>query len=169
MAFSAHTAAKYSAVLSGVFWHIVCAVKKKDQWLSKQRTSYIILQTKQHPVPLCMPQNKIWSFRTINNFAVNGHCLFFYTDIRHRGEELFTCHKLKVKLTSSSSGSLVTRCMGRMRKEIIGRPPHSALPSICFRVSLNSVLLVLTGRKKKRRNISSSICYAAEMHSSSML
>lgn len=29
MAFSAHTAAKYSAVLSGVFWHIVCAESKK--------------------------------------------------------------------------------------------------------------------------------------------
>lgn len=53
-----------------------------------------------------------------------------------------------MKLTSSSSGSLVTRCMGRMRKEIIGRPPHSVLPSICFRVSLKSVLLVLTDRKK---------------------
>lgn len=60
-------------------------------------------------------------------------------------------HKLKVKLTSSSSGSLVTRCMGRMRKEIIGRPPHSALPSICFRVSLNSVLLVLSDRKTERQ------------------
>lgn len=37
MAFSAHTAAKYSAVLSGVFWHIVCAEskKRKRQRLSK--------------------------------------------------------------------------------------------------------------------------------------
>ena len=46
-------------------------------------------------------------------------------------------------LTSSSRGSLVTLCMGRMRKEIMGRPPQSPLPSICFRVSLNTVLLVL--------------------------
>lgn len=39
--------------------------------------------------------------------------------------------------------------MGRMRKEIMGRPPHSVLPSICFRVSLNAVLLVLTDGKKE--------------------
>ena len=39
--------------------------------------------------------------------------------------------------------------MGRMRKEIMGRPPHSLLPSICFRVSLNAVLLVLLDGKKE--------------------
>lgn len=54
-----------------------------------------------------------------------------------------------VELTSSSRGSLVTRCMGRMRKEIMGRPPHSVLPSICFRVSLKRVLLVLADGKKE--------------------
>lgn len=31
----------------------------------------------------------------------------------------------------------------------MGRPPHSLLPSICFRVSLNAVLLVLTDGKKE--------------------
>lgn len=31
----------------------------------------------------------------------------------------------------------------------MGRPPHSVLPSICFRVSLNAVLLVLTDGKKE--------------------
>lgn len=61
----------------------------------------------------------------------------------------YSKERVKVKLTSSSSGSLVTRCMGRMRKEIMGRPPHSLLPSICFRVSLNAVLLVLSDRKKE--------------------
>lgn len=57
-----------------------------------------------------------------------------------------------VQLTSSSRGSLVTRCMGRMRKEIMGRPPHSVLPSICFRVSLNRVLLVLADGNKEVRS-----------------
>lgn len=39
-----------------------------------------------------------------------------------------------------------------MRKEIIGRPPHSALPSICFRVSLKAVLVLLADRKKDRKS-----------------
>lgn len=55
---------------------------------------------------------------------------------------------IEVKLTSSSSGSRVTLCMGRMRKEIMGRPPHSPLPSICFKVSLNAVLLFLIEGKR---------------------
>lgn len=62
---------------------------------------------------------------------------------------MFIFKTVNVKLTSRSSGSLVTRCMGRMRKEIMGRPPDSVLPSICFRVSLNAVFLVLTDGKKE--------------------
>lgn len=38
-----------------------------------------------------------------------------------------------------------------MRKEIIGRPPHSALPSICFSVSLKAVFVLLADRKKDIR------------------
>lgn len=68
-----------SKVLCCLVWrflaYCLCSKKKKDQWLSKQCASYIILQTKQHPAPLCVPQNKIWSPRTLNNFAVKGHCL----------------------------------------------------------------------------------------------
>lgn len=76
--------------------------------------------------------------------AVTRRCLIFRF-------ESCASRKVKVTLTSSSSGSLVTRCMGRMRNEIMGRPPHSLLPSICFSVSLNTVLLVL-GDTKKRGN-----------------
>lgn len=47
--------------------------------------------------------------------------------------------------------------MGRMRKEIMGRPPHSVLPSICFRVSLNAVFVVLDDGKE-RGKFSSSCC-----------
>lgn len=38
--------------------------------------------------------------------------------------------------------------MGRMRNEIIGRPPHSGFLSICFRVSLNKGFVVLEQDKK---------------------
>lgn len=38
--------------------------------------------------------------------------------------------------------------MGRMRNEIIGRPPHSGFLSICFRVSLNKGFEVLEQDKK---------------------
>lgn len=96
MACSAHTAAKYSAVLSFVFWHMVCD-ENKDRGCFFSESG-------------CVGQEG--SFRG--------------------GEP-----------TSSSSGSLVTLCMGRMRKEIMGRPPQSLLPSICFRVSLKAALLVL--------------------------
>lgn len=74
---------------------------------------------------------------------------------RGRGQEVYLVkaveklvswrrRRRKGKPTSSSSGSLVTLCMGRMRKEIMGRPPHSLLPSICFRLSLKAALLALT-------------------------
>lgn len=53
--------------------------------------------------------------------------------------------------------------MGRMRKEIRGRPPHSWLCSIFFSVSLNAVLLVL-GDAKKRDLLALGCHVAAEMH-----
>lgn len=51
-------------------------------------------------------------------------------------------------LTSNSRGSRVTLCIGRMRNDIIGRPPHSGFLSICFRVSLNKGFVVLEQDKK---------------------
>lgn len=51
-------------------------------------------------------------------------------------------------LTSKSRGSRVTLCIGRMRNEIIGRPPHSGFLSICFKVSLNKGFVVLEQDKK---------------------
>jgi hypothetical protein len=46
-------------------------------------------------------------------------------------------------LTSVSSGSRVTLCMGRIRKEIMGRPPHAGRFSISFRTSRKAALLFL--------------------------
>lgn len=51
-------------------------------------------------------------------------------------------------LTSNSRGSRVTRCIGRMRNEIIGSPPHSGFLSICFKASLNRGFVVLEQDKK---------------------
>lgn len=46
-------------------------------------------------------------------------------------------------LTSVRSGSRVTLCMGRMRKEIMGRPPHAGRRSIACRTSRKAALLLL--------------------------
>lgn len=46
-------------------------------------------------------------------------------------------------LTSVSSGSRVTLCMGRIRKEIMGRPPHAGCFSISLRTSRKVALLFL--------------------------
>lgn len=51
-------------------------------------------------------------------------------------------------LTSNSRGRRVTLCIGRMRNDIIGRPPHSGFLSICFKVSLNKGFVVLEQDKK---------------------
>lgn len=52
MAFSAHTAAKYSAVLSGVFWHIVCAESKKKKKKETFKSTVLIISfCRQQPVP----------------------------------------------------------------------------------------------------------------------
>lgn len=51
-------------------------------------------------------------------------------------------------LTSNSRGSRVTLCIGRMRNDIIGRPPHSGFLSICFKVSLNKGFVFLERDKK---------------------
>lgn len=67
------------------------------------------------------------------------------------------------KLTSSSRGSLVTRCMGRMRNDSMGRPPHSPVDSICFRVSLKATLLFL-GDTKTGKELSSSRSAAGETY-----
>lgn len=51
-------------------------------------------------------------------------------------------------LTSKSRGSRVTLCIGRMRNDITGRPPHSGFLSICFKVSLNKGFVALEQDKK---------------------
>lgn len=48
-------------------------------------------------------------------------------------------------LTSVSSGSLVTRCMGRMRKEMRGSPPHAGRFSVSRSTSRKATLLSLHG------------------------
>ena len=49
-------------------------------------------------------------------------------------------------LTSVRRGSRVTLCMGRIRKEIIGRPPHAGRCSIARRASRKVALLFLQQR-----------------------
>lgn len=49
----------------------------------------------------------------------------------------------RVLLTSVRRGSRVTLCMGRIRKEIMGRPPHAGRFSISFRASWKAALLFL--------------------------
>lgn len=46
-------------------------------------------------------------------------------------------------LTSMSSGSRVTLCMGRMRKEIMGKFRQSACASMRASASLNAALVAL--------------------------
>jgi hypothetical protein len=49
-------------------------------------------------------------------------------------------------LTSVRRGSRVTRCMGRIRKEIMGRPPHAGRFSMSLRTSRKVALLFLQHR-----------------------
>lgn len=51
-------------------------------------------------------------------------------------------------LTSNSRGSRVTLCIGRMRNDISGSPPHSGFLSICFKASLNKGFVFLEQDKK---------------------
>lgn len=49
-------------------------------------------------------------------------------------------------LTSVKRGSRVTLCIGRIRKEIMGRPPHAGRCSIARRASRKVALLLLQQR-----------------------
>lgn len=53
-------------------------------------------------------------------------------------------------LTSIRRGSRVTRCMGRIRKEIMGRPPHAGRFSISRRTSRKAALLLLPRKRGVR-------------------
>lgn len=56
MACSAQTAAKYSAVLSGVFWQIVCVEEKKKTVLNSENVSSLL-----------------YSFQYAKNVSMLGH------------------------------------------------------------------------------------------------
>lgn len=128
-------------------------------WLSCPQCQYLVdgVQCPHGCKVLC---RLFWSFladclrskqiETLNTFASQE--LWMWT-VSFRRYWICPYSKMKLKLTSSSSGSLVTRCMGRMRKESMGRPLHSLLISICFRVSLKALLLDL--REAKRYTFSS--------------
>lgn len=53
-------------------------------------------------------------------------------------------------LTSVRRGSRVTLCMGRIRKEIMGRPPHAGRCSIARRASRKVALLFLQQRPRSQ-------------------
>ncbi|TRY99491.1 hypothetical protein DNTS_023013, partial [Danionella cerebrum] len=91
-------------------------------------------------VPLCLEKNGMMEFQKAEQ-AKSRSALYVtrcsvVSESSDRGTE-------QESLTSMSRGRRVTLCMGKMRKESMGRPPHSSLDSIGFRASRNAALLEL--------------------------